>query len=338
MTNPDQTMVAEEPKIPVDGPAIPDDVPASETSEYTEAELARLSPEERAAITGEIDADTPDPNDAFPDSPFADAPATSARDFAPIGNNVRPQGQPLFADEPAAAPPVQQPPATPPVEPPAPAAPPALSEADIAAIVAKADEERAAVIARYDDGELSHEELSAEIRAVEERAAQARADIAWQARATADIQARFTEVATTYLVAHPELLEPDHVNGYDAEVRATFSNPAFANQPYEKVLDVARQSYAVKAAALGRPLPVIGGAQPSPGGDGLTNTTRAVAQREAPMTLAAVPPAAQSQIQGELAQLQAQIDRTTDPYELERLMKRLPDDARDQFASMGFEG
>ena len=116
------------------------------------------------------------------------------------------------------------------------------------------------------------------------------------------------------------------------------SNPAFANQPYEKVLDVARQSYAVKAAALGRPLPVIGGAQPSPGGDGLTNTTRAVAQREAPMTLAAVPPAAQSQIQGELAQLQAQIERTTDPYELERLMKRLPDDARDQFASMGFEG
>ena len=179
---------------------------------------------------------------------------------------------------------------------------------------------------KYDDGEISREELDA---AIAESLQQATARTQQTAIQAAE-DARWADACRTYVAANPQLIAPEHRDGFNAEVYAVTSDPRFSNLSFEKQLDLAAKRYALtpEGAALAttaqEPQPSHKPArQPAP-----------LASKPVP-TLADIPAETIDPNLSNVAALAARIDREDDPEARERILASMPEHLRDQVLSYG---
>lgn len=222
---------------------------------FTDEEIERLSTGDDPIFTPEPAADdkaaTPDPDAAAADGADPDIAeqATAEDDAAKVAADAEAQAT---ADAEAAK--VVE-------EVPAPDVPDIPDTSAAEAYVAKADDELAALLTKYDDGDLTAEEYREQQKFI----------ISEQARAQADIKAAESLVQNTikaqqqhwfdrldaYKAAAPELWSEDHLQGWDRQLHAVTGNDAYADLSRDAQIKMAHRLYAAEYEARnGKPLDI----------------------------------------------------------------------------------
>lgn len=294
-----------------DDPTVDDDLLAADEAAlneqapevYDEADLERLTDAERAALTANYD-----------DEPAAEP-------------EPEPEDAPVPEPEPAAVPAAAQPPQAGP---------------DLDAYKAALDAEKASLPAalsalqdRYDDGELTREELAA-------AQAAAVAEVGQRAAIEADNK-RWADTCRVFVAANPGFLADAHRDGFNAEVEIVTADPRFAALSMDQQLALAAKRYAASVTdAEAAALTLAGAAAPQPAPKAAAapaatpdgRTPKPLAPQPVP-TLHNVPAETIDPNISNVAALAARIDRETDPEARERIMAALPDHLLDQVLSYG---
>lgn len=291
---------------------VPAHVQAGLPEVFTLDELnAHLTPEEVHALTA-TDSVTELPD---ADAPPADQAAQPQPDQAQTETQPHPQNEPDFK---------------------LPSAPDtSAAEQQIAALKAEA----AALLAKYDDGDLTQAELLAE----QERINAAQADaMAQKALAMNSYQAQVQSVAKVwgdrvgkYQAANPILETEEHWAGWDAALKSINSEPAYNHLSIDQRITLAHRFYAMNYEALtGKPLP--GSAPASAEADtGSKGGPRTDPRPEPPQTLANISatPTNPGIDEGAFAAIDSLISQGR--YEQAELaIARMPPDQREAFEAM----
>ncbi len=291
---------------------LPEDTEAE--GPLSDYERGLLSEEELAALEGDDGDETDDAvqDDAAP----ADALAAQTPAPAPA--------------QPAAPQPEQAPAAEPP-------AATGLTDEEIDAAEAgldKAKAARKAVMAQYDDGEITADERDAKMGELDDQIAQHAGTLRLAEDAYKAAKASFADTAKAYLNRNSILMQADHLTIFDKMVREVSVSPLAIGKTHEQILAAAHRRYRADAAAFGIdiPEPVLSESPPKP--QPKPQTTLAP-KAEPPRTLMAIPPAAVTGTSdGRYSSIQQQINATDDPYLIEKLMSRMTKEEREAFASM----
>lgn len=305
-------------------PQLPPDV--EPTGEPTEDELARLSPEERAALGAADDDDFAD--DDGDEEGLPEGFALTKEELAAINYADKPATD---GDGDAAAPQAQD---DAPAAPPAPIAPDqAMLDAAFKAAAESAAAKRQALFDAYEDGEHTREEFTAKLAEIDAGiAAEATAQVQRQIEEaqTQAFATSFKDAAIAYLKEVPDLITEEHAEGYDAHVRAVTGDPRYASLSPRQMLELAHRRYLLDQPAVKAAIP------------GLPGAKKAEAQAEKPrkkpappVTLANIPAAAVNEAGGgRWGQLQAAMDKA-DPLTKERLLAALTPEQYDAFMAAG---
>lgn len=207
------------------------------------------------------------------------------------------------------------------------------------ALTAEANTARDTAFAAYEDGEITADEYKAQLAQIDRDLTSRAANIRDVAQFE-DVKTRFMGEASRYLTEVPQLREEAHIQGFDRHVRAVTGNPDLQHLTHRQMLEAAHRMYLAEAEILGRAgMPQVPGAkvppQPKPAQQAPEAQKPALAPKpEVVPTLARVPAAAVTEVSGgKYGALQAAIE-TADAEELERLMGKLTDQEREEFASL----
>lgn len=187
---------------------------------------------------------------------------------------------------------------------------------------------------KYDDGDLTDEEYDAQIEALDDKMAEAAADIKTAERNIAKQQDAWKAAGKAYLDRYPGLKAQGVIQALDKAVQELAAYPSVANLPHEQFLERVHRKLIAEAEYTGLDIPAIGksteqkGKQTPPGDESLG---------KAPKTLASVPSSDVSSLDDSpYASLERMAERG-DPIAFEEAMAKLPADQRDRFASMMIE-
>lgn len=233
----------------------------------------------------------------------------------------------------AAVPPVVQAP-PPVVEAPKPVQIPDTTQAE--ATIAKVDADLEALTAKYDEGELTRAEFLEQQRVLAQKgaAAQVQIETAQQIANTHAEQrkATFATLLDQYKAQGNDLLwSPEHINGWDAALRAVTGNQAYVNLPLDRQIQLAHDMYAANHKAVtGQAIPGSKTAQAEP--DAQAPGRRTDPRPEPVQTLAGFNGDSNAAMDDGTF---AAIDRRmmTDPLGAEKMLMRLPQDQQDAFLS-----
>ena len=275
--------------------------------------LGLLTDDELAALNGEDEdeEDDPDPEPA----------AVQDDDPAPAGDPAEdqaPQAQPQAFE---------------------------LTQEQIEQINAEAKAARQEALDKWRDGDLTDDELQTAIDEAEqlkENARQAALEQAEQAEAEAafeDRKASFMQEARKYLTSdYPDLAKPEHLAEFDRHVRSVTASPRFEGKSNREMLEAAHRLYAAEAEVLGITVPALKRAAKSDAKPAPKPAKRT--KPEVVPTLARVPAAAtNSAADGKWGTLHArytQAERDGDVDTMEKIMRSLPAEEAEAFASMAF--
>lgn len=194
--------------------------------------------------------------------------------------------------------------------------------------------ERKALREKYDDGDLTDDEYDAQNDALDDRMANAAADIKTAERSIAKQQDAWKQAGAAYLERYPGLKTNGVIQALDKAVQELAAYPSVANLPHEQFLERVHRKLIAEAEFTGLDIPAIGKSKQPPkkaapdGDDSLGKT---------PKTLASVPSSDVSNLDDSpYASLERMAERG-DPIAFEEAMMKLPADKRDQFASMYIE-
>ena len=132
---------------------------------------------------------------------------------------------------------------------------------DMKAIRDQSDADFAAAMTRWEDGEITTEELKAENRRIrddEDRRVMEAQDAAREQVAQAkqqEFRNAFLAEAKVYATKFPDLFSDSHIQGFDTYVRAVTSDPANDKLSNSQMLEMAHQMYAVAAQSRGITIP-----------------------------------------------------------------------------------
>lgn len=202
-------------------------------------------------------------------------------------------------------------------------APPDTSAAEAA--LATLDTKLDAIQSQYDDGEMTAADFRAQTRAIiaEQAAAQAQINAAQtvvQAN-TQQVHQTWFAAVDAYHAAHPYLAQPEHIDAWDAALRAVNSVPDYVKMPEARRLELAHNQYAAHFKAInGTDLPSAPG-KPMAADPKLKPRTDP--REEAPMTLADFSSAAGNDVDDGAF---AAIDRmmSINPIKAEEMLNALP--------------
>ena len=281
--------------------------------------LGLLTDDELAALDGDDEAEE--------DEPEPETAAAEDDDPAPAGDPAEdqaPQAQPQAFE---------------------------LTAEQIDQINAEAKAARQEALDKWRDGDMTDDELQAAIDEAEqlkENARQAALEQAEQAKAEEAFEARkasFIEDARTYLIKdYPDLAKPEHLAEFDRHVRSVTASPRFEGKSNREMLEAAHRLYAAEAEVLGITVPTLkraakSAADPAPKPVGTAKPAKR-AKPEVVPTLARVPAAAaNSAADGKWGTLHArytQAERDGDVDTMEKIMRSLPAEEAEAFASMAF--
>jgi hypothetical protein len=187
---------------------------------------------------------------------------------------------------------------------------------------------------KYDDGDLTDEEYDAQIEALDDKMADAAADIKTAERHMAKQQDAWKAAGKAYLDRYPGLKTQGVIQALDKAVQELAAYPSVASLPHEQFLERVHKKLIAEAEYTGLDIPAIGKSTPQkekqkPAGDESLG--------KAPKTLASVPSSDVSSLDDSpYASLERMAERG-DPIAFEEAMAKLPADKRDQFASMLIE-
>jgi hypothetical protein len=194
--------------------------------------------------------------------------------------------------------------------------------------------ERKALREKYDDGDLTDDEYDAQNDALDDRMADAAADIKTAERSIAKQQDAWKQAGAAYLERYPGLKTNGVIQALDKAVQELAAYPSVANLPHEQFLERVHRKLIAEAEFTGLDIPAIGKSKQTakkaaPDGDDSLGKT--------PKTLASVPSSDVSNLDDSpYASLERMAERG-DPIAFEEAMMKLPADKRDQFASMYIE-
>lgn len=304
----DQTTPPEDDDLDVDPLAPLDDIPGEQDDLDTGTDLndydrTLLSEEELAALEGEEEDDDAAPADPVATETPAPAPAqageTPAQQPAPVAT---------LTDE-------------------------AIDAAEAGMEAAKAAQKK--VMEDYDDGELTAAERDEKMAELNDQIAEHGGVLRQAQEAFNAAKASFADTAKAYLAANPFLMEEEHLTAFDKMVREVSVSPLSTGKTHEQILAAAHRRYRADAAAFGTDLPEPVLSQPTAQPAVPKPKTTLAPKAAPPRTLQAIPPAAiTGTSDGKYSSVQQQIDASTDPYEIERLMARMTQEEREAFASM----
>lgn len=187
---------------------------------------------------------------------------------------------------------------------------------------------------KYDDGDLTDEEYDAQIEALDDKMAEAAADVKYAERHIAKQQDAWKAAGKAYLDRYPGLKAQGVIQALDKAVQELAAYPSVANLPHEQFLERVHKKLIAEAEYTGLDIPAIGKStgqkakQTPPGDESLG---------KAPKTLASVPSSDVSTLDDSpYASLERMAERG-DPIAFEEAMAKLPADQRDRFASMMIE-
>jgi len=215
-----------------------------------------------------------------------------------------------------------------------------LTEEELAEIDNQAKAARQQARDKWRDGDLSDDELDAEMEAAGTLREKALQDAMAFKQEQVDNeafetrQADFVEVARAYLTTdYPELASKEHILKFDAHVRQVTASPSYAAFSHRQMLEAAHRLYITECENLELKAPPIKGkAKPTPAPTPAKPALRS--KPEIVPTLARVPAAAANTASdGRFGTLQARMDAATSPYELEAIMRSLSAEEREAFAS-----
>lgn len=264
-------------------------------ADYSEEELAALSPEERAAVLGPEDGGDTDGDEGT---------VEAAAIVAPADAEVEAKAEAPVDED--------------------------IMRAEVDRVTDEAAEARRKVLQAYDDGDLTTSELNAQMDEIDGQMkaaiSSAREEVLYKQEVTA-----FRDEALRYLEQVPELKDEAHIAAYDRHVRAITGNPDMNRLTVRQKLEAAHRLYIAESSVLGRSvpsLPVAKKAEPTP-----PAKTMLTPKPDPVPTLARVPAAATTEVNGgRWAALQARFD-AAGPAERERIMAGLSDNEREEFAS-----
>lgn len=194
--------------------------------------------------------------------------------------------------------------------------------------------ERKSLREQYDDGDLTDEEYDAKIEALDDKMAEAAADVKYAERHIAKQQDAWKAAGKTYLDRYPGLKAQGVIQALDKAVQELAAYPSVANLPHEQFLERVHRKLIAEAEFTGLDIPAIG---KSTGQKGKQTPQGDESLGKAPKTLASVPSSDVSSLDDSpYASLERMAERG-DPIAFEEAMAKLPADQRDRFASMMIE-
>ena len=214
---------------------------------------------------------------------------------------------------------------------------------DLAAIDAKVQEtikdKRTEIMDAYDEGDMTRAEMEAALSTLISEAATIRSDLAQQERTaalTARQQQKVVEAwygsVNSYHEKFPDLNSEAHINGWDKALKEVNSDPELLRLPADDRLRIAHENYAIRAAALGRPIPgPKGAAKPAvPPKEEKLEVKPSSERPPGPPTLAGFPASDSNEANdGRFATLDRLIE--TDPSAAEAAIARLSPAERDAY-------
>ena len=283
-----------------------------ELDDHTRHVLDQLTDEERAALEE------------------GDEPESDEAEEAEPGPEPEPAAEPEPEPEPEAAeatqPPAQEPAVT-----------VALTEDDMKAIKTAKTTARDEALKKWNDGDLTDDELRAALDQADEDADEQREAILAKKREEAEaaefakLQASFVEAAKGYAQEHPGLVPI--WQDFDQYVQAVSMDPRFDIRDFDTILKVAHSRFLADAQFLKLDVPPLEAKQPEPAPKPADKPKKA--KREVVPTLAKVPAAASNATsEGKWGGLQARFDACRNVDEQEKLLLSLNAEEREAFASM----
>ena len=284
-----------------------------ELDDYDRHVLDQLTDEELAALAGDDeDESEEEPEEADPAEAQADAEDEGDEAASP------------HAPQDTSAPPVTV----------------GLNDEDRQRIKDAAKAARAEARQKWQDGDLTDEELDAAFDAADDAAEQEReAILAEKQQAAADAEferfrADFMQEARKYLSQdYPELGDhKTHLPDFDRHVNIVTGSAKYAGMTPRQMLEAAHRLYIAEGEVLGVSVPPLKGSKPA---DTKEPQPKPKAKRNVVPTLAKVPAAAtNTAADGKWGNLQARFDACTTADEMEKLMMSLTPDEMEAFASM----
>lgn len=198
--------------------------------------------------------------------------------------------------------------------------------------------ERKDLRAKYDDGDLTDEEYDAQIEALDDKYAEAAADIKTAERLVAKQRDDWKQAGAAYLERYPELKADGVIQALDQVVQDLAKYPSVASLPHDQFLERVHRKLLADAEITGLNIPAIkkstpGKAEPpkktAPEGDKALGKT--------PQTLANVPSSDVSALDDSPYASLERLAQKGDPIAFENAMAKLPADKRDEFASLYIE-
>ena len=300
----------------------------SEMDDHDNHVLGLLTDEELAAINGDDEQD----EDEGEEDDFEPEPAKAGAGDDPEQVDDTPQDQQTPQAQPESF---------------------ELTQEQIDQINADAKAARQEALDKWQDGDMTNDELQEAIEAAEqakeearlaaqEQAERAKAEEAFEAR-----KASFMQDARAYLTTdYPDLAKPEHLQEFDRHVRSVTASPRFEGKSNREMLEAAHKLYAAEADVLGIAVPALKRAaksdaktdtKPAPKAEAPAKPRRAPKPEVVP-TLAKVPAAATNSAAdgkwGSVAARYAQADRDGDVAAMERIMASLSPEEAEAFASM----
>ena len=214
-----------------------------------------------------------------------------------------------------------------------------LTDEDRQRIREAAKAARAEARQKWQDGDLTDEDLEAEFDKADDLAEQRRFEIIEEKRQQAaeaefqKVEAAFHEEARAYLTRdYPALAEKDHLSEFDRHVRNVTASPRYAGMSPRQMLEAAHRLYAAEGEVLGIAVPPLKGAAKRDS----EPQQKPRAQRNVVPTLAKVPAAASNAAaDGEWGSLEARFNNATTADEMEAVIDSIKDpEKREAFASM----
>lgn len=275
------------------------------TGDPTEDELALLTDEERAALMGDDeDADEADADDppqaeeevAQQDEPEQTPPAEAAKAEEP---------EPVRVDKTALQP-----------------------------LLDEAKSKKAAVFRDYEDGELTRDQYLAAVEEIDAEYAEKSAELAAQVQSQSAERNQWVKTAKAYLSEVPALATPDHVDAFDAHVRAVTADPRSKGLTFRQMLEKAHRRYLADQPDIEAKIPALPGAKAT-AKEADPAIPRKQPKPEAPITLARVPSSVASGVSdGRFGQLQQAIENAETAEQIEKIMAGMTEAEREAFASM----
>ena len=226
-------------------------------AEITKEDLDLLPDHEKEAIADMAKAADPEPEpEAVKEPDPKPEPEAAPEPEAPEA--AKPEADPAKPAEPAAADPAPEPESEAPAPKPTPEPEqpklPDISKVEETTAALKATRKEA--LDRYNDGELSEDELNTELDRITGELAAEQAKVALHTQMTEDAQAKadrgYWGTIEAIKVDNAALWAPEHARGFDAAVREVQGHPVYSTLPLDQQIQIGAKNY-VTAMRAARP-------------------------------------------------------------------------------------